>query len=101
MNKALISSGFPQSNPNVPHLFSASCLSIPLFFLIFFIPSSSLDGANSVKARRTHCVRGEQEDEGGTNTGTMVSDTVKTPSQWGRHASLERNGKSEKLIERV
>lgn len=46
-------------------------------------------------------MRGEQEDEGGTNTGTMVSDTVKTPSQWGRHASLERNGKSEKLIERV
>ncbi len=46
-------------------------------------------------------MRGEQEDEEGTNTGTMVSDTVKTPSQWGRHVGLKRNGKREKLIEPV
>ncbi|TKS82282.1 hypothetical protein D9C73_016391 [Collichthys lucidus] len=57
--------------------------------------------AEPVTARRTHGARGEQEDEGSTNTGTMVSDTAETPSQWGRHASLERNRKREKLIERV
>lgn len=45
-------------------------------------------------------MRGEQEDEGGTNTGTMVSDTVETPSQRGKHASLGRNEKREKVIER-
>ena len=91
---ALFSIGFLESNPKSPHLFS---------LLMFFIPSSTLDGANycNHQARRTHCARGEQEDEGGTNAGTMVSDTVETPSQWGRHVSLERSGKGEKLIERV
>lgn len=46
-------------------------------------------------------MRGEQEDEGGTNAGTMVSVTVETPSQWERHASLQRSGKRGELIERV
>lgn len=46
-------------------------------------------------------MRREQEDEGGTNTSTMVSDTVRTPSRCIRHASLERNRKRGKLIERV
>lgn len=46
-------------------------------------------------------MRREQEDEGGTNTSTMVRDTVRTPSHWVRHVSLERNGERGKLIERV
>lgn len=60
-----------------------------------------MNGTNAVKARRTHCVRREQEDEGGTNTGTMVSDTVRTPSHWVRHVSPGRNGTRGKLIEWV
>jgi len=46
-------------------------------------------------------VRGEQEDEGGMNSSTTVSDNVETPAQSGRHASLEGNGKQDSMIERV
>lgn len=41
-----------------------------------------------------------EEREGARDAGTAVSDTVKTPSRYGRHASLERSGKREELIER-
>lgn len=53
------------------------------------------------QARRTQRARGEQEDDRGTNAGTVVSDTVETPSHRGGMWVWRGMERGEKLIARV
>lgn len=89
----------PPPQKKIPHLFPFLS---PAFTLIFFpILNAFTSQFCKHQARRTRCLRREQEGEGGFNTGPVVSDTVETPAQKGRHVSQEGSGKREKLIERV